>query len=58
MTATHADGAECIYCGATDIQHDEAPTDDEGWAAVAAEHAPHCEWVLTRAHTRDLPVEE
>ena len=45
---------ECAYCSrdvATDV--DEAPhavDDDAAWAEFAAEHAPDCEWIRTRAH--------
>lgn len=46
---------ECAYCevdvpagGDDDIV--PAVDDDEGWQALSAHHAPHCEWIHTRAH--------
>lgn len=43
---------ECAYCGAETLQT-EPPKDEEDWKLVAAEHADGCEWVTTRAHSRD-----
>jgi hypothetical protein len=42
---------ECIYCYNLTTEGD-APTvdDDEMWDAIAPEHDPDCEWVVTRAH--------
>lgn len=51
--ATSESSVECVYCG------HEVP--DEGeyvpevrdtleWERLATEHAPDCEWILTRAH--------
>ncbi len=47
----------CVYCGC-EIDITEAPPadDDRMWRAAAREHAPNCEWIATRAHTRDEPM--
>ena len=45
----------CIYC-TSHIGHDNhvpRSSDDYAWADIARSHAPDCEWVSTRAHTRD-----
>ena len=44
---------ECIYCDHDVENVDPKKLDEEGWKEIAREHAPDCEWVLTRAHTRD-----
>lgn len=45
---------ECIYCSAMiqDPGEDQPPavTDAGAWAALAQQHAPDCEWIITRAH--------
>lgn len=56
----------CIYCGSTVEQRDypnadgyygnparHVPARDEDWQTEAAQHAPDCEWVRTRAHSED-----
>jgi len=47
----------CMYC---DLDIEETSDtlvpgvrDDEQWAELAKEHAPDCEWILTRAHRRE-----
>jgi hypothetical protein len=52
---------ECAYCSrdvpaanATDCV--PAVDDDEEWESLAAHHLPSCEWILTRAHRRDVPT--
>lgn len=52
----HAEGetVPCAYCradvrGCGDCAAPPAE-DDEAWTELAAEHAPGCEWVATRAH--------
>lgn len=47
---------ECAYC-ARDVHETAIPAlgDSGGWAELASEHAADCEWVLTRAHRRDVP---
>ena len=50
---------ECLYCGATipgctDCPNAPPEDDDTAWAELAAQHREDCEWVLTRAHRRDL----
>lgn len=47
-------GPRCVYCG----EHQDEDTvpdedDDEAWAEVARTHGTQCEWVLTRAHSRN-----
>ena len=47
---------ECIYCGATDLEHAgkiPALADDEAWTEIAEEHRDDCDWIATRAHRRD-----
>jgi hypothetical protein len=41
----------CEYCGQLVIEGDRIPEieDDVGWAKLAAEHAPECYWVRTKA---------
>jgi hypothetical protein len=45
---------ECAYCArdVADHTHEPPPAvdDDEAWTTLAAEHAPDCEWITTRAH--------
>lgn len=45
----------CIYCGT--VLHDPEmiapPDDDEEWARIATYHTSGCEWVVTRAHSRE-----
>jgi hypothetical protein len=51
-------GAECLYCGRdSDLDATPAVDDDAAWGALARDHAADCEWVVTRAHRRDLPVD-
>ena len=45
---------ECAYC-ARDVklvEGEQVPAldDDATWTELAKEHAPSCEWILTRAH--------
>ena len=53
---------ECAYCSADvpgDVRGEEAPPavdDDVAWIDLAAHHLPSCEWILTRAHRRDVPA--
>lgn len=43
----------CAYCGHECEQGDvPAASDDAAWQELAKDHAPDCEWVLTRAHRR------
>ena len=46
---------KCAYCGALAHNANYVPAayDDEAWQAEATHHAPTCEWVATRAHTRE-----
>jgi hypothetical protein len=48
---------ECAYCGTEIVGADMGRVpeldDDEAWERIAAEHAPDCEWIATRAHRRD-----
>ena len=46
---------KCAYCHAPvrDAENVPAAHDDEAWQAEAAHHEPTCEWVATRAHTRE-----
>lgn len=50
---------ECAYClhnvtaPATEDEQPPAIDDSGAWAKIAKEHAPTCEWVLTRAHRQD-----
>lgn len=43
---------KCVYCGRSISDKEAVPTedDDDGWEELAEEHAPDCEWILTRAH--------
>lgn len=48
-------GSECVYCGATNVT-DADPAKlrgDDGWLRIAREHVSGCEWIETRAHTRE-----
>lgn len=51
---------ECAYCSEMVSELDSVPPvdDDEAWDVIAKEHDSDCEWVLTRAHRRELPHEE
>jgi hypothetical protein len=42
---------ECLYCHAEVEPSESIPAldDDQGWTQLAAQHAPDCEWVRTRA---------
>jgi hypothetical protein len=44
----------CAYCGVdlpdSDAAEVPAVDDDAEWAELAAQHAPDCEWIATRAH--------
>ncbi len=53
------DESACIYCGhdVTDTSLIPPADDNEAWEELAEEHADDCEWVMTRAHRRPLPVE-
>lgn len=48
---------KCIYCkhdlGDFDEQTRLIPKTENDWAEEAHLHAAWCEWVITRAHTRD-----
>lgn len=50
---------ECEYCS-MDVVCDDAPIpdmdDDAAWIDLARHHLPGCEWILTRAHRRDVPT--
>lgn len=49
---------ECAYCS-RDVPVDgstPALDDDATWTDLAAHHLPSCEWILTRAHRRDVPA--
>ena len=54
IAASATPTTECAYCGRTVSGTGEEPTpavsDDDAWAALAAEHAVGCEWIRTRAH--------
>ena len=60
--AVPAPTAECAYCSADvpyDVRgEDAAPAveDDIAWIDLAHHHLPSCEWILTRAHRRDVPA--
>lgn len=46
---------ECLYCGVmvramSEEERPPAINDDSAWEALAADHAPDCDWVRTRAH--------
>lgn len=44
----------CAYCNREDVTDTVTrPSDHDGWAALAKEHKPDCEWIATRAHSRD-----
>ena len=45
----------CAYCGADieDTTTVPAGDDDAAWGALGRDHYPGCEWVSTRAHSRD-----
>ena len=51
---TNATKTECAYCNHI-VTDGETPSthDDAAWVEAAKEHAKHCEWIETRAHTRD-----
>ena len=44
--------ARCMYCECDLTDETILPSigDDPAWQALAREHAPDCEWILTRAH--------
>ncbi len=50
---------ECLYCRCQIENADTVPAinDDEAWEKLAVDHADDCEWILTRAHRRQTPVE-
>lgn len=49
------DLTECAYCNRTVSDGDLVPAvdDDEEWTRLATDHAPDCEWIVTRAHRVD-----
>ncbi len=54
------DETTCVYCGYKPSDPCLVPppaNDDAAWEELAEEHADDCEWILTRAHRRPLPVE-
>ena len=50
---------ECAYCGRHVPAESSVPLvqDDRRWAEIAGEHAPGCEWALSRAHRTDGDLE-
>jgi hypothetical protein len=47
---------ECAYCGAEDVEDVDPRAirgDAAAWARLAARHRADCEWIATRAHTRE-----
>lgn len=46
---------KCIYCERMVSFWPEVPAsnDEEAWEELATEHDTDCEWIATRAHTRD-----
>lgn len=59
MTREHTEeSGECMYCGRFVADADLVPAlgDDAGWEAIRHEHNDGCEWWLTRANRRELPV--
>lgn len=48
--------ATCAYCNHDVEDETLAPAvgDDATWDMLAAEHAPNCEWIETRAHRRGV----
>lgn len=44
---------ECAYCAADVAPRDPAQMDEDDWEKEAEAHEPDCEWIATRAHTRD-----
>jgi hypothetical protein len=51
------DAVECAYCSQESEPCSAVPAvdDDDAWTDLAAHHLPSCEWILTRAHRRDVP---
>jgi hypothetical protein len=49
-----AEIVECLYCNA-DAPNEAPPAldDDRAWQRLAADHAPDCEWIMSRAHRLD-----
>ena len=52
---------ECAYCShdvpAADATDAVPPIDDDdAWTDRAKHHLPSCEWILTRAHRRDVEI--
>jgi len=48
----------CLWCGfgtrTAGINGIASPADDATWSEIAADHAPECRWIETRAFTRRL----
>lgn len=49
------DETECVYCGRyVENPREDAPApriaDDAEWTRLGKQHAPDCEWIVTRAH--------
>lgn len=49
------DETECVYCGRdVETAREDAPApslaDDAEWTRLGKQHAPDCEWIVTRAH--------
>lgn len=49
-----AEVVECAYCSAWAADRDPREFNETEWAREARFHAPRCEWVETRAHTREV----
>lgn len=51
------DSVECAYCDRESEPCSSVPAvdDDTAWTDLARHHLPSCEWILTRAHRRDVP---
>jgi hypothetical protein len=46
---------ECAYCNREVKEQAKVPAKDDAaaWDKLAKEHAPDCEWIITRAHRTD-----
>lgn len=57
VAGTHT--CACLYCGyGVSGSPEKVPDelDDDGWNTLAAQHAPNCEWITSKAH--QLPPSE
>lgn len=54
LAYTYDGETECSYCGVMGPDLQPAQMQDADWTAMAVLHADDCEWIVTRAHSREV----